>query len=89
MTPPPIDNSKYDDLKDESVNRVPVHTPEWTDQSRHDPGVIIVSGAVLLGLAALWLCARKGCMEAVRSRLRKREAASGIPHKVVINHEEQ
>ncbi len=89
VTPPPIEGSKQEDLRDESLHRIPVHTPEWTDQSRHDPGVTIASGAMLLGFAALWLCLRRGCMESARSWLGKRGAVPGSPRKVVINHEEQ
>lgn len=39
---PPIDNRRYQDLFDELVQRIPVHTPEWTNFNASDPGITIV-----------------------------------------------
>lgn len=39
---PPIDNRRYQDLFDELIQRIPVHTPEWTNFNASDPGITIV-----------------------------------------------
>jgi hypothetical protein len=39
---PIIDNRDYRALVDETLARVPVHTPEWTNFNSSDPGVTIV-----------------------------------------------
>lgn len=39
---PPIDNRRYQDLVDELIQRIPVHTPEWTNFNASDPGITIV-----------------------------------------------
>ncbi len=39
---PPIDNRRYQDLFDELVQRIPVHTPEWTNFNASDPGITLV-----------------------------------------------
>ncbi|HET9651730.1 MAG TPA: hypothetical protein VFP36_06050 [Usitatibacter sp.] len=39
---PNLDNRRYQDLLDESLARVPVHTPEWTNFNKSDPGVTVV-----------------------------------------------
>jgi hypothetical protein len=39
---PPIDNRRYQDLVDEMLARVPVHTPEWTNFNDSDPGVTLI-----------------------------------------------
>lgn len=46
---PRIDDSSYRELLEEVLERVPVHTPEWTDRNDADPGVTILG---LLGFAA-------------------------------------
>jgi len=42
ITLPTIDDRRYQDLLDEALARVPVHTPEWTNFNKSDPGVTIV-----------------------------------------------
>jgi hypothetical protein len=42
LAPPPIDNRRYQQLVDELLARVPVHTPEWTNFNHSDPGVTLV-----------------------------------------------
>src|SRR5438132_6145073 len=42
ITIPSIDDRRYQDLVDEALARVPVHTPEWTNFNRSDPGVTLV-----------------------------------------------
>ncbi len=39
---PTLDDRRYQDLLDEALARVPVHTPEWTHFGKSDPGVTIV-----------------------------------------------
>jgi hypothetical protein len=42
LAPPPIDPRTYRQLVDETLARVPVHTPEWTNFTSADPGVTLV-----------------------------------------------
>jgi hypothetical protein len=42
LMPPAIDTRRYQDLVDEALARVPVHTPEWTNFNHSDPGVTLV-----------------------------------------------
>lgn len=39
---PAIDTRRYQDLVDELVQRIPVHTPEWTNFNPSDPGITLV-----------------------------------------------
>lgn len=39
---PPIDNRRYQDLVDEMIARIPVHTPEWTNFNASDPGITLI-----------------------------------------------
>ncbi|MGM0758803.1 MAG: putative baseplate assembly protein [Thermodesulfobacteriota bacterium] len=38
ITPPRLDDRRYEDLVEELLARVPAHTPEWTPQQTGDPG---------------------------------------------------
>jgi hypothetical protein len=42
LPPPLIDDRNYRDLVDETLARVPIHTPEWTNFNPSDPGVTLV-----------------------------------------------
>src|SRR6186713_250055 len=42
LAPPVIDDRRYQQLVDETLARVPVHTPEWTNFNQSDPGVTLV-----------------------------------------------
>ena len=42
ITLPAIDDRRYQPLVDETLARVPVHTPEWTNFNQSDPGVTLV-----------------------------------------------
>jgi hypothetical protein len=67
-----LEQRSYEELRDELVERIPVHDPEWTDFSQSDPGVIVLQlfafltesilfrvGAFVAGVAALaWLLRR-------------------------------
>lgn len=39
---PAIDNRRYQDLLNEALARIPVHTPEWTNLGPADPGVTLI-----------------------------------------------
>jgi hypothetical protein len=39
---PVLDDRNYEQLLDEALRRVPVHTPEWTNLNDSDPGVTLV-----------------------------------------------
>ena len=39
---PPLDSRRYQDLVDELIARIPVHTPEWTNFNAADPGITLV-----------------------------------------------
>jgi Baseplate J-like protein len=39
---PNLDDRKFQDLLDETLARVPIHNPEWTNFNESDPGVTIV-----------------------------------------------
>lgn len=42
LKPPPLDDRTYQDLLDQALARVPVHTPEWTSFGKSDPGVTLI-----------------------------------------------
>ena len=42
LTIPSIDTRRYQDLLNETLARIPVHNPEWTNFSRSDPGITLV-----------------------------------------------
>src|SRR5271166_953677 len=39
---PNLDDRRYQQLLDDSLARVPIHTPEWTNFNQSDPGVTLV-----------------------------------------------
>jgi Baseplate J-like protein len=39
---PSLDTRRYQDLLDETLARIPVHNPEWTNFNQSDPGVTLV-----------------------------------------------
>lgn len=42
IMPPRLDTRRYQDLLDEALARIPVHTPEWTNFGASDPGVTLI-----------------------------------------------
>src|SRR6185295_18209599 len=42
LTIPTLDDRRYQDLFDEALARIPVHTPEWTNFNKSDPGVTLI-----------------------------------------------
>src|SRR5215217_4469093 len=39
---PPLDNRRFEQLRDEALARIPVHNPEWTNFNKSDPGVTLL-----------------------------------------------
>lgn len=53
---PDLDDRNYDDLVEESAERIPAHTPEWTNPREGDPGVAlgdVLGGLVRLGMVTI------------------------------------
>jgi hypothetical protein len=42
LQPPNLDDRRYQQLLNDSLARVPIHTPEWTNFNQSDPGVTLV-----------------------------------------------
>ncbi|HEY3301931.1 MAG TPA: putative baseplate assembly protein [Candidatus Binatia bacterium] len=42
VTVPTLDDRRYQELLDEALARIPVHTPEWTNFNKSDPGVTLI-----------------------------------------------
>ena len=42
LTIPTLDDRRYQELLDEALARIPVHTPEWTNFNKSDPGVTLI-----------------------------------------------
>src|SRR5215213_1078292 len=42
LTVPTIDDRRHADLVSDALARIAVHTPEWTNFNRSDPGVTLV-----------------------------------------------
>lgn len=42
LTLPILDDRTYQDLLDEALARIPVHTPEWTNFNKSDPGMTLI-----------------------------------------------
>ena len=53
---PPLDPRSYQDLLDEAMARIPVHTPEWTNFNQSDPGVTILGVVAFLTESLLYRC---------------------------------
>ena len=42
ITPPNLDDLRYDRIREDLVRRIPVHAPEWTDHNESDPGITLI-----------------------------------------------
>ena len=51
-----LDNRKYQQLLDESLARIPVHNPEWTNFNPSDPGVTLLEVFAFLTENLLYRC---------------------------------
>jgi Baseplate J-like protein len=53
---PNLDNRRYQQLVDEALARIPVHTPEWTNFNQSDPGVTLVQVFAFLTETLIYRC---------------------------------
>src|SRR5438477_2010121 len=53
---PNLDDRRYLQLVDESLARIPVHTPEWTNFNQSDPGVTLIQVFAFLTESLLYRC---------------------------------
>jgi len=51
---PELDDRRFDDLRAEALARIPVHTPEWTNFNRSDPGVTLLELFAFLAETVLY-----------------------------------
>jgi len=90
ITLPKIDDRRYDDLLSEALARIPVHTPEWTNFNRSDPGVTIIEVFAFLTESLLYRANqipernRRKFLQLLRIPLRSAIAAQGL---IVIGDE--
>ena len=42
ITPPNLDDLRFDRIREDLVRRIPVHSPEWTDHNESDPGITLI-----------------------------------------------
>ncbi len=56
ITVPTLDDRRYADLRAETLARIPVHTPEWTNFNLGDPGVTLVELHAYLVETLLYRC---------------------------------
>ncbi|HEV2842473.1 MAG TPA: putative baseplate assembly protein [Chthoniobacterales bacterium] len=54
IRPPALDDRRYEDLVAELVERIPAHTPEWTNPRAGDPGRTLIELFAWLGDALLY-----------------------------------
>jgi hypothetical protein len=75
---PNIDDRRYDDLVDEAISRISVHTPEWTDFNDRDPGITLLQlfAFVVLGITCVVIGIR--AIESYRDR-RERHRSESSP----------
>ncbi len=84
VTLPKIDDRRYDDLRSEALARIPVHTPEWTNFNRSDPGVTLIEVFAFLTESLLYRANqipernRKKFLQLLRIPLRGATAARGL-----------
>src|SRR5512134_699929 len=54
ISPPSLDDRRFDDLVDELLARIPAHTPEWTNPRLGDPGRTLIELFAWLGDSLLY-----------------------------------
>ena len=54
ITPPSLDDRRFDDLVEDLLARIPAHTPEWTNPRQGDPGRTLIELFAWLGDALLY-----------------------------------
>jgi hypothetical protein len=84
ITLPKIDDRRYDDILGEALGRISVHTPEWTNFHRSDPGVTLIEVFAFLTETLLYRANqipernRKKFLQLLRIPLRTATAARGL-----------
>ena len=84
ITLPRIDDRRYDDLVVEALGRASVHTPEWTNLNRSDPGVTLIEVFAFLTETLLYRANqipernRRKFLQLLRIPLGTASAASGL-----------
>lgn len=84
ITLPNIDDRRFEDLLSETLARIPVHTPEWTNFNRSDPGVTLIELHAYLVETLLYRCNliparnRNKFLQLLQIPLNPAEAARGI-----------
>jgi hypothetical protein len=87
---PNLDDRRYQQLLDESLARIPVHTREWTNFNQSDPGVTLIQVFAFLTESLLYRCNRipernhKKFLQLLGVPLRPASSARGI---VTFNNE--
>src|SRR5499425_3657748 len=51
-----LDDRRFDDLVEEALGRASVHTPEWTNFNKSDPGVTLIEVFAFLTESLLFRC---------------------------------
>jgi predicted phage baseplate assembly protein len=51
---PILDNRSYEELREELVRRIPVHSPSWTNHNVSDPGITLLELFAFLGESLLY-----------------------------------
>ncbi len=54
ITPPSLDDRRFDDLVEDLLARIPAHTPEWTNPRPGDPGRTLIELFAWLGDTLLY-----------------------------------
>jgi predicted phage baseplate assembly protein len=81
---PNLDDRRYQQLVDEALARIPVHTPEWTNFNPSDPGVTLIQVFAFLTESLLYRCNqipernRKKFLQLLGVPLRSASSARGL-----------
>ncbi len=84
LTIPNLDNRRYQDLLDEGLCRIAVHTPEYTNFNKSDPGVTLIEVFAFLTESLLYRCNqipdrnRKKFLQLLNVPLQPATAAQGL-----------
>ncbi|HMF96393.1 MAG TPA: baseplate J/gp47 family protein [Vicinamibacterales bacterium] len=79
-----LDDRRFDDLVEEALGRASVHTPEWTNLNRSDPGVTLIEIFAFLTETLLYRANqipdrnRRKFLQLLRIPLRTASAARGL-----------
>src|SRR5262249_2242241 len=79
-----LDDRRFDDLVEEALGRASVHTPEWTNLNRSDPGVTLIevfaflTQTLLYGANQIPAGNRRKFLQLLRIPLQTTAAARGL-----------